>query len=177
MKIDAYETDAAIGKCAPPPAAEQRTDALTISFDPTRLDRERVHAWLSCEAYWSIDLPRAVFDRAVDNSLVACAFVADEQVGFARIVTDRATYAWLCDVFVAPRMRGRGIAGRLISAILDHAELQGLRRWALRTRDAHALYRRFGFVDLAEPQRSMERHNPDVYRSPGPQIALQGGPK
>ena len=110
MKIDVYETDAALGKCAPPPAAEQRTDALTISFDPTRLDRDRVHAWLSREAYWSIGLPRAVFDRAVDNSLVACAFVADEQVGFARIVTDRATYAWLCDVFVAPRMRGRGIA-------------------------------------------------------------------
>ena len=82
-----------------------------------------------------------------------------------------------CDVFVAPSMRGRGIAARLIAAILDHAELQGLRRWALRRRDAHALYRRFGFVDLAEPQRAMERHNPDVYRSPSPQIALQGGPK
>ena len=155
MKIDAYKTDADMGKCARPTAAEHRMNALTISFDPARLDRDRVHAWLSCEAYWSIDLPRAVFDRAVDNSLVACAFVADEQVGFARVVTDRATYAWLCDVFVAPPMRG-------------------LRRWALRTRDAHALYRRFGFVELAEPQRSMERHNPDVYRSPGAQIPSQG---
>ena len=174
MKIDAYKTDADMGKCARPTAAEHRMNALTISFDPARLDRDRVHAWLSCEAYWSIDLPRAVFDRAVDNSLVACAFVADEQVGFARVVTDRATYAWLCDVFVVPSMRGRGIAARLVAAILDRAELQGLRRWALRTRDAHALYRRFGFVDLAEPQRSMERHNPHVYRSPGAQIPPQG---
>jgi GNAT superfamily N-acetyltransferase len=137
--------------------------ALTISFDPARLDRDRVHAWLSREAYWSLGLPRAVFDRAVENSLVASAFVADEQVGFARVVTDHATFAWLCDVFVAPSRRGRGIAARMIAAILDHAELQGLRRWALRTRDAHALYRRYGFVELAEPQRSMEMHNPDVY--------------
>ena len=138
--------------------------ALTISFDPVRLDRDRVHAWLSRDAYWSLGLPRAVFDRAVENSLIVSAFVADEQIGFARVVTDHATFAWLCDVFVAPSMRGRGIAARMIAAILDHADLQGLRRWALRTRDAHALYRRYGFVELAEPQRSMERHNPDVYR-------------
>ena len=150
--------------------------ALTISFDPARLDRDRVHAWLSREAYWSLGLPRAVFDRAVENSLVVSAFVADEQVGFARVVTDHATFAWLCDVFVAPSMRGRGIAARMIAAILDHAELQGLRRWALRTRDAHALYRRFGFIELAEPQRSMERHNPDVYRhASGAQDAVAQG--
>ena len=86
--------------------------ALTISFDPARLDRDRVHAWLSRDAYWSLGLPRAVFDRAVENSLVASAFVAAEQVGFARVVTDHATFAWLCDVFVAPSMRGRGIAAR-----------------------------------------------------------------
>ena len=150
--------------------------AVTISFDLARLDRDRVHVWLSREAYWSLGLPRAVFDRAVENSLVASAFVAGEQVGFARVVTDHATFAWLCDVFVASSMRGRGIASRLIAAILDHAELQGLRRWALRTRDAHALYRRYGFVELAEPQRSMERHNPDADRhASGAQGAVAQG--
>lgn len=147
-----------------PPSTADGMDAATISFDPARVDRDRVYGWLSAEAYWSIGLPRAVFERAIEHSLVASAFVGGEQVAFARVVSDRATYAWLCDVFVAESMRGRGIATRLISAILSHPDLQGLRRWALRTRDAHALYRRLGFAELAEPQRAMERHNPDVYR-------------
>jgi GNAT superfamily N-acetyltransferase len=146
------------------PTVADRADGLTISFDPARVDRERVYGWLSGEAYWSIGLPRAVFERALENSLVASAFVGTEQVAFARVVSDRATYAWLCDVFVAASMRGRGVATHLVGAILDHPELQGLRRWALRTRDAHALYRRLRFNELAEPQCAMEMHNPDVYR-------------
>ena len=81
-------------------------------------------------------------------------------------MTDRATFAWLCDVFVAQPWRGQGTATRLIGAIVAHPDLQGLRRWALRTRDAHDLYRRFGFTEMVEPQRSMERHNPHVYASP-----------
>ena len=102
----------------------------------------------------------------MDHSLVASAFFGAEQVAFARVVTDRATYAWLCDVFVAAPSRGQGVGTRLIEAIVAHPDLQGLRRWALRTRDAHALYRRFGFTELADPQRSMERHNPHVYANP-----------
>jgi GNAT superfamily N-acetyltransferase len=141
-------------------------NALTITFDPARLGRDRVYAWLSREAYWSIGIRREVFDRAVDHSLVASAFIGDEQVAFARVVTDRATFAWLCDVFVAQPARGQGVATRLIEAIVAHPDLQGLRRWALRTRDAHALYQRFGFSVLADPQRSMERHNPHVYTNP-----------
>lgn len=141
-------------------------NSLTITFDPARLDRDRVYGWLSREAYWSIGIGRNVFDRAVDHSLVASAFVGDEQVAFARVVTDRATFAWLCDVFVAQQWRGQGAATRLIGAVVAHPELQGLRRWALRTRDAHALYRRFGFTEMVEPQRSMERHNPIVYSGP-----------
>ncbi|MBS1133120.1 MAG: family N-acetyltransferase [Burkholderiaceae bacterium] len=136
---------------------------LAISFDPLRVDRARVHGWLSQEAYWSIGLGRTVFERAVDHSLVASAYLDDEQVGFARVVTDRATFAWLCDVFVAPSKRGQGIGTRLIAEVVAHPDLQGLRRWGLRTRDAHALYERFGFTALAEPQRAMERHNPHVY--------------
>lgn len=137
--------------------------AVTISFDPARLDRDRVHGWLSREAYWSIGIGRDVFERAIANSLVASAFAGGEQVAFARVVSDRATFAWLCDVFVAERARGQGVATRLIRAIVEHPELQGLRRWTLRTRDAHALYQRFGFAPLADPQRLMERHNPNVY--------------
>jgi GNAT superfamily N-acetyltransferase len=140
--------------------------SLTITFDPARLDRDLVYGWLSREAYWSIGMGRAVFERAVDHSLVASTFVGDDQVAFARVVTDRATFAWLCDVFVAQPWRGRGVATRLVGAIVAHPDLQGLRRWALRTRDAHALYRRFGFTEMVEPQRSMERHNPHVYAGP-----------
>jgi len=139
---------------------------LTISFDPLRVDRARVHRWLSQEAYWSIGLGRTVFERAMDHSLVASAHLGDEQVGIARVVTDRATFAWLCDVFVAPPARGQGIGTRLVASLVAHPDLQGLRRWDLRTRDAHALYERFGFTALAEPQRAMERHNPHVYTPP-----------
>ena len=135
---------------------------LMISFDPARIDRDRVHGWLCREAYWSPGLDRRVFDRAVEHSLVASAIADGEQVAFARIVTDRATFAWLCDVFVAAGSRGRGVGRRLIGAILEHPELQGLRRWSLRTRDAHALYQRFGFMPLAAPERCMERHNPQA---------------
>ena len=141
-------------------------NALTITFDPARLERDRVYEWLCREAYWSIGIPRDVFDRAVNHSLVASAFVGDDQVAFARVVTDRASFAWLCDVFVAQSSRGRGVATRLVEAIVAHPELQGLRRWALRTRDAHALYQRFGFTEPTDPQRSMERHNPNVYANP-----------
>ena len=140
-------------------------NAVTISFDPRRVDRGQVHRWLSCEAYWSIGIGRDIVDRAIDHSLVASAFAGGEQVAFARVVTDRATFAWLCDVFVAETARGQGIGRRLVAAIVEHPDLQGLRRWGLRTRDAHALYARFGFTPLADPQRAMERHNPDVYTS------------
>jgi GNAT superfamily N-acetyltransferase len=141
---------------------ERPMDDLTISFDLARVDRDRVYGWLSREAYWSPGLDRAVFERAVAHSLVASAFVGDEQVGFARVVTDCATFAWLCDVFVAATVRGRGVGQRLIGALVDHPDLQGLRRWSLRTRDAHGLYQRVGFTPLTGPERCMERHNPQA---------------
>lgn len=150
------------------------TGPLTISFDPARVDRDRVHRWLSREAYWSIGIDRRVFDRALDHSLPASAFAGEVQVAFARIVTDRATFAWLCDVYVDAAHRGRGLGTRLIAAIVEHPELQGLRRWALRTRDAHPLYERFGFTALADPPGFMERHNPQVYAAPHPGPAAIG---
>ena len=140
--------------------------ALEISFEPTRVDRDLVYGWLSREAYWSIGIDRSTFERALTNSIVGSAFSSGEQVAFARVVTDRATFAWLCDVFVAASARGQGIGTSLVAAIVEHPDLQGLRRWGLRTRDAHDLYRRFGFTPLAEPQRAMERHNPHVYVFP-----------
>src|SRR5262245_12403398 len=138
---------------------------LMVSFERDRVDRDRVYGWLSREAYWSQGLPRDVFERSIVNSLVASAHADGKQVAFARVVTDRATFAWLCDVYVASEARGRGVGKRLIRAIVDHPDLQGLRRWFLRTRDAHPLYRQFGFTELDGPQRCMERHNPNIYSS------------
>jgi GNAT superfamily N-acetyltransferase len=141
----------------------QLLDGIDISTDASRLDLDVLHAFLK-EAYWSPGLPRAVLQRALDNSLCFGAYEGGRQVGFARVVTDRATFAWVCDVFVVPSHRGRGIASALMAALKAHPHLQGLRRWSLATRDAHALYRRHGFTPVARPERLMEILNPDVYR-------------
>lgn len=138
-----------------------------ISTDPARLDRALVHAWLALESYWATDVPRAVVDKAIDHSLCFGAYRDGRQVGFARAVTDRATFAYLADVFVLPEARGQGCATSLMDAIVAHPDLQGLRRMALATRDAHALYARYGFTALARPETFMERYRPDVYRDPG----------
>lgn len=134
-----------------------------ISTDPARLDRDLIHRWLSQESYWARGVPRAVVDKALDHSLCFGAFQDGRQVGFARTVTDRATFAYLADVFVLPEARGRGCARRLMDAVIAHPELQGLRRMALATRDAHALYAQYGFTPLARPETFMERYRPEVY--------------
>jgi GNAT superfamily N-acetyltransferase len=134
-----------------------------ISSDPTRLDRALIHHWRSTESYWARGIPREVLDRALDHSLCFGAYLDGRQVGFARVVTDRATFGYLADVFVLPEARGRGCARRLVEAVLAHPELQGLRRMALATRDAHALYAQCGFSALARPETFMERYRPDVY--------------
>jgi GNAT superfamily N-acetyltransferase len=125
---------------------------------------DTVHAWL-CKTYWSPGLPREVFERALANSLCFGAYEGERQVGFARVVTDRATFAWVCDVFVVESHRRRGIADALLVAMKGHPELQGLRRWSLATRDAHELYRRHGFEPLADATRAMEIRRPDVYQT------------
>ena len=134
-----------------------------ISTDPARLDRALIHRWLAEESYWARGVPRAVVDKALDNSLCFGAYRDGRQVGFARTVTDRATFAYLADVFVLPEARGRGCAKRLMDAVVAHPELQGLRRMALATRDAHALYAQYGFTPLARPETFMERYRPEVY--------------
>jgi GNAT superfamily N-acetyltransferase len=139
-------------------------DEYTVSTDPSDLDRDAVYRYLHDEAYWSQGISRETFDRALDNSLNFTALRGPTVVGFARVVTDRATFAWLCDVFVLRAHRGRGVSRRLMEAVMTHPELAGLRNFLLATRDAHGLYEKFGFTPLAEPQRWMVIRRP--YRTP-----------
>ena len=141
----------------------------TISDDPARLDLDVVHRYLSTESYWATGLPRATLERSVAGSRCFGIYLEEEdgragggQVGFARVITDRATFAWLADVFVLPAHRGRGLSKRLLETILAHPDLAGLRRFMLATRDAHGLYRQFGWQEPAKPQNLMERRQPDV---------------
>jgi GNAT superfamily N-acetyltransferase len=133
-----------------------------ISTDKARLNTARIHDFLS-RSYWSPGIPLPVVQRAIDHSICFGVFRGCEQVGFARVITDCASFAYLADVFVVQEHRGKGLGKWLIQVILDHDDLQGLRRFLLATRDAHALYRRFGFAEVAQPSRLMEIHKPDAY--------------
>ena len=114
-------------------------------------------------SYWAKNIPRATLDKSLRNSLCFALLEGERQIGFARVVSDRATFAYLADVFVLPEFRGRGLATWLLTCVLAHPELQGLRRWVLATRDAHGLYRKLGFTPLKRPDIFMERHDPNVY--------------
>ena len=133
--------------------AEWRQGEYTISDERSRLDLDLVHGFLSRESYWARGRSRERVERSVANSLPFGLYRADgRQVGFARVVTDRATFAWLADVFVLPEERGRGLSKWLVECVLAHPELQNLRRWILATRDAQELYRRYGFTEPDNPQ-------------------------
>lgn len=134
-----------------------------VSTDAQRFDVAVIHGYLS-QSYWSPGIPLAVVERAIANSLCFGVFRGAEQVGFARVVTDRATFAYLADVFILEAHRGKGLAKRLVREILEHGDLQGLRRWLLATRDAHDLYRKFGFKELGHPSSMMEVRDPDAYK-------------
>ena len=129
---------------------------IEVTSDRARMNVARIHRFLSEESYWAKGIPRATVERAIANSLCFGAFDGDAQVGFARVVTDRATYAYVGDVFVLPSHRGQGISKALMQAVRSHPELQGLRRWHLLTRDAHGLYAQCGFRALESPERHME---------------------
>ena len=134
-----------------------------ISTDPARLDVTLIHHWLSQESYWSKNIPREIVERAIDGSMNFAVYHDREgQVGFARVITDKATFAYLADVFVLEPHRGKGLSKRLMQTIVDHPDLQGLRRWLLATRDAHSLYAQFGFGPVVA-ERLMERIDPDIY--------------
>ena len=135
---------------------------VEITFDPSRFDVDAIHRFLS-GAYWSAGIPRDVLTRAIAGSLCVGALISGAQVGFARLVTDRATFAYLADVFVLPEHRGKGVSRKMLEALFAHSDVQGLRRMMLATRDAHDLYAKFGFTALGSPSRFMEAHRPDVY--------------
>ena len=143
----------------------QKGDFL-ISTERHRLDREMIHDFLARESYWAKGRDLEVVNRGIDNSLSFGIYHGRKQVGFGRVVTDYATFAWVADVFVVAEHRGQGLGKWLIEVMLSHPQLQGFRRWALSTRDAHELYRIFGFNELARPERWMERPDPNMRESP-----------
>ncbi|MGN6183201.1 MAG: GNAT family N-acetyltransferase [Thermoanaerobaculia bacterium] len=128
---------------------------IEITNDRARMDVTRIHNYLSNESYWARGIPRERVERSIENSLCFGAFDDEVQVGFARVITDYATFAYIADVFVLESHRGHGISKQLMQAISDHPELQTLRRWHLVTRDAHGLYAQFGFAPLDAPERHM----------------------
>lgn len=132
-------------------------DGYEISTDPHRIDAERVHRWLSTDAYWAIGRAREKQDRAIEGSLNFGAYeaVSGEQVAYARVVTDRVTFAWLCDVYVDPSVRGKGIGTALVGAVREHLRPCGLKRMLLATHDAHGVYEKLGFAPLERPDRWM----------------------
>jgi GNAT superfamily N-acetyltransferase len=141
-----------------------------ISTDPAWLDLNMIHQFLSERSYWARGIPREIVARSISNSLCFGMYATTDaarnrqQVGFARVATDRATIAYLGDVFVLPEHRGQGLSKRLMETIMSHPDLQGLRRWILVTADAHELYRQFGFTKLSQPEHFMQRHDPDMYK-------------
>jgi len=144
---------------------EWRRHGFTISTDSSRLDRPAMREFLAA-SYWSPGIPQDVLDRALEGSLCFGLYEGERQIGFARAITDRATFAYVADVYVLEEYRGRGLALWLMQTVMEHPDLQGLRRWMLLTRDAHSLYRRVGFVDAARPERIMEIARPDIYTKP-----------
>ena len=139
----------------------------TVSTDRSRIDLRAVHAFLS-QSYWSPGVPEAVVRRAIAGAICFGIYHGSEQVGFARVITDQATYAYLSDVYVLESHRGRGLAKWMMSVIMAHPALQGLRRFSLSTRDAHALYKQFGFEIVANPDRQMEILRRDIYLRSAP---------
>jgi GNAT superfamily N-acetyltransferase len=142
-------------------------DGYEISTDPARLDIAAMHAYLT-RSYWSPGIPYAIVERATRNSLCFGLYekAGGKQVGLTRVVTDHATFAYLCDVYVLEEHRGRGLGKFLMSTVMSHPALRAARRTMLGTRDAHGLYRQFGFSDAAGTQILMEIVHPDMYRSP-----------
>jgi len=141
---------------------EQTIDGLLFSTDRARLDIDAIHDFLSHESYWVPDIRREFVERGIANSLCFGAYDGARQLAFARVVTDGAGFAYLCDVFVVQEARGRGLGKRLMDFVFAHPDLQRVRRFMLATRDAHGLYAQYGFAPLANPARIMERYDADA---------------
>jgi len=147
------------------PPHEVIDGAWLISDDPARFDLARAHRWISAESYWAEGIPLAVFEKAVGSSLTVGAYAPDGgMAAMGRVVTDRATFGWICDVFVDQAERGKGLGKALMAYLMAHPDLQGFRRLHLATRDAHGLYAGFGFTALTGVDRWMEIRNRNIYR-------------
>jgi GNAT superfamily N-acetyltransferase len=138
--------------------------SFVISTDKSRLDIPMIHQFLTSESYWARGIPLETVERSIRNSVVFGIYDKEKQIGFARVITDKATFAYLADVFIVPEYRGLGLARKLMDEILSCPELIGLRRWLLATADAHGLYRQIGFSGLGKPERFMEINDPEVYK-------------
>jgi GNAT superfamily N-acetyltransferase len=137
-----------------------------ISTDPSRVDVGMVRGFLT-NCYWAKGIPIETVRRSVENSICFGVYHRQQQIGFARIISDLATFAYLADVFILPPYRGRGLSRWLMECIVGHPDLQGLRRWMLATQDAHGLYAKFGFTVVTSPETWMEIHRHDVYSRSG----------
>lgn len=146
-------------------AFERRRGEFTITTDVARIDVDAVHAYLT-RSYWAEGIPRATVAKSIENSLCFSLLDGDRQIGFARVITDRATFAYIGDVYVLEDYQGRGLGKWLMRELLTHPDLAGLRRWMLVTRDAHGLYEPLGFRKPADPARYMEIVKRDVYKTP-----------
>ena len=145
---------------------EWKRAEFSISTDPKQLDITVIHKYLSTDSYWAQGRTVDTIKRSIENSLNFGLYKSKQQIGFARVVTDYATFAWLADVFVLDAYRGRGLGKWLVEVILSHPDLQRFRRWVLATKDAHELYRQFGFIELKRPERWMERPDPQMQEAP-----------
>ena len=134
---------------------------LVISTDPKDIDRERLHAFLSERSYWSMGIERAALDKALEASICFTALMGDEMVGFARVITDGVTMAYLSDVYVEEAYRGKSIGKRLMEAVMSHPDLKNLRRFLLATKDAHSLYAQYGFQPIDDPEFLMQIRDPN----------------
>ena len=145
--------------------SEWKRGEYSISTDKSRLDLNVIHRFLTT-SYWAAGRSIETVRRSIDNSIPFGVYKADQQVGFARVITDYATFAWIADVFILEAFRSQGLSKWLMKVIISHPDLQGFRRWVLATKDAHELYRKFGFTELKLPERWMERHDPNTQERP-----------
>jgi len=145
------------------PTSRWTRETMEITCDVRRVDAALVTEFLAT-SYWAKGVSRDVVEKSLQGSLCFSLLDDGQQVGFARVVTDRATFAFLADVFVLPDYRGRGLGEWLVECVIDHPQLQNLRRWMLGTRDAHGLYEKFGFKRLSQPEIFMELHDPEIYQ-------------
>ena len=142
---------------------EWQQDSYTITTNKSRIDIDTVHHFLT-HSYWAAGIPKETVERSINGSMCFSVLQGDKQAGFARVITDEATFAYLADVFVLEEYRGRGLSKWLMQVIVSYPTLQGLRRFMLATRDAHGLYAQYGFTPLTNADRWMLIHNPDVYK-------------